>query len=334
MNIADMHRLPSLQPLSFQSPRADGITWQPPIGEEPKETDATGGSGAPSPADAGSEASDTSPLATLSPQVSQTIRNFLLQLQERGFFNGDGNDIVNGLSGAQVEGSDEADHIAVGSDAMVNAGDGDDTVYAWSGASVDGGAGNDTLVTWSQSHVMGGAGDDRIDTWSDSRVEGGDGKDFISAWSNSIVDGGAGNDDISVWSNSVVDGGEGDDVIAAWTGSVVDGGAGNDRISVRDDSEVTGGTGDDTITIRSGTVNYALGDGNDTVKADGATTLRFGEGITADTTHIAYDGDTAKITFDGSDETITVEHRPGSSVQLSFSDGTSKPLESADQTVA
>ncbi|MEI2387935.1 hypothetical protein [Breoghania sp. JC706] len=334
MNIADLHRLPSLMPLSFHSPRASEITWQDPLDSEESQSAGTNaGTASADSSETSQEESGTSPLVAPSSQFSETFRNFLLQLQERGFFTGEGHDFVNGIDGAQVIGTDEADHIAVGSNAAVSAGKGDDTVYAWSGSSVDGGEGNDTLVSWTQGRLSGGEGDDRIDAWSDSWVDGGSGDDYLSAWSNSLVFGGDGNDDISVWSNSVVDGGEGDDVIAAWTGSTVDGGAGDDRISVREDSEVTGGTGDDSITISSGIVNYAAGDGNDTIRAEGKVTLKFGAGIEPESTHVAYDGDTATITFDGSDEKITVENGPGAQVRLAFSNGTSLAVAAGDDLI-
>jgi hypothetical protein len=154
----------------------------------------------------------------------------------------------------------------------------------------------------------GGAGDDRIDVWTDGIVDAGDGDDVVRAWSNGLVSGGAGNDRLSGWSNSLVDGGDGADLISVWAGSTARGGAGDDAIYTSVDANVTGGTGDDLISVGGNSVvNFDAGDGKDTVYANRPTVLNFGEGITADKTHVTMsDRHTATITFDGSDDQIAL----------------------------
>jgi hypothetical protein len=130
----------------------------------------------------------------------------------------------------------------------------------------------------------------------------------VRAWSNGLVSGGAGNDRLSGWSNSLVDGGDGADLISVWAGSTARGGAGDDAIYTSVDANVTGGTGDDLISVGGNSVvNFDAGDGKDTVYANRPTVLNFGEGITADKTHVTMsDRHTATITFDGSDDQIAL----------------------------
>ena len=142
-----------------------------------------------------------------------------------------------------------------------------------------------------------------IRAWSNTVVLGGNGNDSIDAWSDSQVDGGAGNDVISAWANSRVSGGEGDDWISAASNGFVDGGSGNDTLTAVS-SVVSGGTGNDTIYDKHGsTVLFSAGDGKDTVYASRDTTLRLGEGLTADKMQVEVSGSTATISFgDGSDQ--------------------------------
>ena len=116
-------------------------------------------------------------------------------------------------------------------------------------------------------------------------------------------------------------GGEGDDWISAASNGFVDGGSGNDTLTVAG-SVVSGGTGDDTIYDKRGSTVVSAGDGTDTIYAGGDTTIKLGEGLTADKMQVEVSGSTATISFgDGSDQiTLHIGHR--SPVTVVFADGT------------
>ena len=261
--------------------------------------------------------------------LSPVVQTFLLRLQELGMTHvsgTDGHDRLAGWSKSLVDGGDGNDTVDVWSDSVVDSGAGDDSIRAWSGSGVYGGAGNDQIDIWSDSAVDGGDGDDSIRAWSNTVVFGGNGNDSIDAWSDSQVDGGAGNDVIRAWANSRVSGGEGDDWISAAGNGLVDGGSGNDTLTVAG-SVVSGGAGDDTIYDKRGsTILFSAGDGKDTIYAGGDTTIRLGEGLTADKMQVEVSGSTATISFgDGSNQiTLHIGHR--SPVTVAFADGTTTEI--------
>ena len=261
--------------------------------------------------------------------LSPVVQTFLLRLQELGMTHisgTDGHDRLAGWSKSLVDGGDGNDTVDVWSDSVVDSGAGHDSIRAWSGSGVYGGAGNDQIDIWSDSAVDGGDGDDTIRAWSNTVVLGGNGNDSIDAWSDSQVDGGAGNDVISAWANSRVSGGEGDDWISAASNGLVDGGSGNDTLTVVG-SVVSGGTGDDTIYDKHGsTILFSAGDGKDTIYASRDTTIRLGEGLTADKMQVEVSGSTATISFgDGSDQiTLHLGHR--APVTVAFADGTTTEI--------
>ena len=278
---------------------------KPPI--TPSQSEAAQSTAAPDAAmgDGGAPA-DTSTSIGASP----VVQAFLLRLQELGL--------------STVSGTDGNDRLGGWSKSLVDAGAGNDTVDVWSDSVVDGGAGDDAIKAWSNGVVHGGAGHDQIDAWSGSVVDGGDGSDVIKAWSDTTVLGGAGDDVISGWSNSKLNGGDGDDQISAWSDSLVEGGAGNDRISAYGNANVSGGSGNDTIWVGSDSiVNFAKGDGHDTVYAGPNTTLKLGDGLSADNTRVSVSGAVATISFEGSDDSITLQLGPYSPATLAFADGTS-----------
>lgn len=245
---------------------------------------------------------------------SPVVQAFLLRLQELGLSllpGTDGDDVINGWSKT-----------------LADTGDGNDTINVWSGSVVDAGAGDDVIKAWSDSVVYAGAGNDQVDAWSGSVVDAGDGDDIVKAWSDTTVLGGAGNDVISAWSNSKVNGGDGDDVISVWSDSVAEGGAGNDSIYAHSNALVSGGAGDDMISVGADSVvTFARGDGHDTIYADRNTTVKFGDGISADKTQVSVSGNVATITFAGSDDAITLHLGPRGPATLAFADGTAMSIE-------
>ena len=130
-------------------------------------------------------------------------------------------------------------------------------------------------------------------------IRGTDGDDTLhDNSSNSIILGGSGNDKLTAHGNDVM----------------LFGGKGND--------ELHGTRGDDPYywgdTAGIGTVSYVwnVGDGNDTIinvsnlerakKACGASYLRLGIGITADSLEFIRDNDNIRIKYTKTDETITI----------------------------
>jgi hypothetical protein len=75
-------------------------------------------------------------------------------------------------------------------------------------------------------------------------------------------------------------------------------------------------------------IKYAAGDGKDKLNLVGSdSTLEFGEGISAENTHISITDNTATITFDGSDrDSITVDLTPDSALTVKFADGSSQQI--------
>ncbi|MEA3535305.1 calcium-binding protein [Rhizobium sp. CC-YZS058] len=240
--------------------------------------------------------------------------------------------------------------IVGGVGSVVNGTDGDDVIYAGPGSSVSGGAGNDRISLIGGNCVAsGGAGNDIIggDSWN--YISGDEGDDILRGYGpkNTLL-GGSGNDEL----------------FAHGDRNTLDGGSGNDRIwAYRGAQDVTGGTGDDFIKIgndfvdgaqtmatgyycydtrttdidtgKGSVLHYSVGDGRDTVElySDSDVTLAFGEGITAENTHIEVQGDRVVITFAGREsDRITVKAVSDSTMTLRFADGTTKDLPTAGPT--
>jgi Ca2+-binding RTX toxin-like protein len=143
------------------------------------------------------------------------------------------------------------------------------------------GSDDDDLLTGDDNgnDISGGLGDDTIN--------GGGGPDTLSGDAgNDLIDGGdRGNTPSAYRDDNTLNGGEGEDsLIGGWENDLLDGGADDDRLEGEFGQDTyIGSAGDDLIisTSGGGTVEWALGDGNDLVLGtnDGLTT-RFGAGIT------------------------------------------------------
>lgn len=174
-------------------------------------------------------------------------------------YNSNSNTLVSGTSGKdtiQNGGYDKSGvYQSAGSYVTIQAGAGNDSVSNNGGDNViiDGGKGNDSL---------------QIDHGSYDSIFGGDGNDYIYAQADlSTISGGAGNDSIIVkyGAKLSIDGGAGDDFIEFMSGEEVAG----------DNSTISGGKGNDIIRLdyrdrygvdaKNVVINYASGDGNDTV---------------------------------------------------------------------
>ena len=178
---------------------------------------------------------------------------------------GGGNDLLYGREGADTIYGGEGNDIAYGNegDDLVEGGEGFNKLY--------GQEGDDTLRGGSdRDYLYGGEDDDEL--------HGGEGHDALygdwgttSAGGDDTLFGGAGNDTlIGNEGNDSLDGGEGDDDLrgdhirhstrtTGWD-DTLDGGAGNDTLAGgAGDDILSGGTGNDTF-------EFALGNGNDTIK--------------------------------------------------------------------
>jgi Ca2+-binding RTX toxin-like protein len=146
-------------------------------------------------------------------------------------------DVVVGTPGA-----DSISLIIVGGIDLVCGFGGNDTIFVFGpGSFVDGGAGNDNVAASDGATARGGAGDDFVEAIdAGSRAEGGSGHDQVL-------------------------------VIGAATG---DGGSGNDAVSGFNAAALNGGSGGDAVANESGNPAIDCGSGDDTVRANGATTVR------------------------------------------------------------
>ncbi|WP_181707778.1 calcium-binding protein [Chthonobacter rhizosphaerae] len=212
------------------------------------------------------------------------------------------------LSNARTWTGAGADSVTVGANSELFLGGGNDVADAGEGAVIDGEDGDDVLAAGSGSILVGGAGDDTLSASSQSELYGGDGNDTIAAGSMSWIEAGAGDDVVTV------DGEEAE----VW------GQDGNDTITVGANSTVSGGLGDDAITLTGdgSTVLFGPGQGSDTVRGSVASTIRFGEGLSARSLAVKVEGDDLVLSFSGKTETITYKDYQGSSPTLVFADGT------------
>lgn len=135
----------------------------------------------------------------------------------------------------------------------------------------------DTIYSDMASNVLidGGVGNDWIDTYyynENSTILGGDGDDSIyNSAANSTMNGGAGNDSIHNWGDNIS----------------INGSSDNDTINnTGDNVTIVGGSGDDSIDLHyriigayedayscANVVQYAEGDGNDTIQGIAFTDL-------------------------------------------------------------
>ena len=186
---------------------------------------------------------------------------------------------------------------------------GNDTITnEGSKVTIIGGAGRDSITNYGDSiKIYANAGNDSIWSWfgthTNITISGGDGNDRIELWGKkSSLLGGAGNDTIFIHGKNVTAyGGAGNDTIENWDDNVgrsddgdgkarIFGGAGADSIlNYGSGAIINTGTGDDIIRFSShkrdgvtysskrNVIQYALGDGNDTVYNFGSTdTLSIG----------------------------------------------------------
>ena len=193
----------------------------------------------------------------------------------------------NTVSGILITGTADNDSILnFGDDVTIDSGPGNDTIYSGLDAqkadrvSINAGDG-DNIIS-----VQGGSDSVTIRT--------GDGNNLIGSTSpNNAVFSGAGNDSVVFYTgadNNTMETGDGDDVIDAVGHNVtINAGAGNDKIrTYRNAYDITikAGTGDDEIALsgpvdsdHTNIVQYAEGDGNDTISTFSATdTLQITSG--------------------------------------------------------
>ncbi len=190
-------------------------------------------------------------------------------------------------AGILITGSPDNDSIInFGDDVTIDSSSGNDTIYSGlddkkaDRVSINAGAG-DNVVS-----IQGGSDSVTIRT--------GDGNNLIGSTSpNNAIFSGAGNDSVVFYTgadNNTLETGDGDDVIDAVGHNVkIDAGAGNDKIrTYRNAYDITikASTGDDDIilggpvdTDHTNVVQYADGDGNDTISAlTAADTLQITSG--------------------------------------------------------
>lgn len=179
----------------------------------------------------------------------------------------------NTVSGILITGTSDNDSIVnYGDDVTIDSGSGDDTIFSGlddqkaDRVSINAGEGNNIVSVQSGSDSV--------------TVLTGDGNNSIGSTSpNNVVFSGAGNDTVTFYTgadNNTVQTGDGDDVVDAVGHNVtIDTGAGNDKIhTYRNAYDITinAGTGDDAITlsgpvdtVHTNVVQYAAGDGIDTI---------------------------------------------------------------------
>lgn len=266
---------------------------------------------------------------------------------------GAGNDMIMTMDGATIETGSGNNYVSTYSYSSVTAGAGNDVIRTYDHATVDAGDGNDIVQTSSYSTVAGGGGNDVLQVSSHSQASGGDGNDVVIGYSYVDLNGGAGNDVMEGGDHSTVDAGEGNDLVFAYGYSTVqagagddviitsvnngpnqdyqifgyetvDAGEGNDYIQTGAHSNVTGGTGDDVIRLtgEGSTVNFAKGDGKDTILSRDDLTINL-TGYSKDDVIIDDRGDSMVISFKGSDDSMTLDMSKGMTVHLAFDDESS-----------
>ncbi len=189
--------------------------------------------------------------------------------------------------------------------ATIQALSGNDTVINYAAkVSVDGGAGDDVIGNAGSNVTLGGGeGNDWIENWDGNNVliDGGNGNDLLLNNYNSdngknlTINGGAGDDSIQNMHDSVtVNAGDDNDLIENYAETFsVNGGKGSDTVrNYGDNTTITGGADNDLISLQSASKNnriqYASGDGNDTISGFNATdTLIIGGGTGTYSTQVS-----------------------------------------------
>ena len=215
---------------------------------------------------------------------ADTINAYAEYNQVIKYSSGDGNDIIEGFN------SSDTLYIAKGSYSTMIGGDYNEdfivtvgkqkitlkyaVLYEYDKVIIKDSSGN--VAVYNDWKIMKGtSGNDFLDNEANNvTVDGGKGNDYIiNDGSYVTVLGGAGNDTVNSFGrNENISGGAGNDSIySGGDNSTVLGGAGKDSIDcLGDNTVVIGGKGNDAIDLRyygSFTVNYASGDGKDTVKS-------------------------------------------------------------------
>ncbi len=239
--------------------------------------------------------------------------------------------IINDTSKTRVTGTAYADTITnTGANVTITALGGNDSINnSGAKASISGGAGNDTVRNTDRGTdvtIYGGAGNDSVLNSANAKIYGGDDADTINNTNlgvNAIIYGDSGNDSVlnsakakiyggddadtiantNLGANATLSGDGGNDYIRTTDANNVsiDGGAGNDKIELLGSAKgltVKGGAGNDTVSIAAGSsalIQYASGDGNDSISGFGAT----------DTLSIS--GGTHSTTQSGSNVIVTVD---------------------------
>ena len=256
------------------------------------------------------------------------------------FNNGGANVTIKALAG------DDEITYKFGTAQYIDAGEGNDTLwyddknasgqYYPDNTTILAGPGNDVMeVGGRYDCVDAGDGDDSIATayWFSnySTISAGAGNDTINnryGGYYSFLNGDSGDDYIlSYAGNLTVNGGEGKDTLLACSGkSVINGGDGDDSIrALTSDMTISGDKGNDMISIVGGAkgniINYAAGDGNDTVcNYTSDTTVHITSG--AITEHAVSGNDLVLTVSDGSQTgTVTFKDMGKSNVIVVDKDG-------------
>lgn len=177
--------------------------------------------------------------------------------------------------------------------------------------SADGGAGADILDGSGGNDLLRGMdGDDRLfGGYGNDQLEGGLGADTLEGgFGDDILLGGQGNDTLFDYNsgNDQLFGGDGDDSLEVGRTArepggtiVLDGGAGNDTLLFGMWPFFRGSAKADHVT-------FIGGDGNDTIRAEGAATVDVDAGAGADTVDVAIDGTVNFITLGSGADTLSL----------------------------
>ncbi len=255
---------------------------------------------------------------------------------------GSSNDVVFVHHNGTVSTGNGADFVYLGANGTAHLGNGDDFAYQAMNSRVYGGNGNDTFHVVANGLAFGEAGNDSFRLDQNGTAHGGAGDDTFKTFSTSTVYGDAGNDRFEVGSLSTAYGGDGDDVMHTTGSGRMYGGNGSDTLSGYGRlSRYNGGTGNDVINLLgrpsgSGTIEYARGDGHDTVtsKDPGGSfdTLRLdlGKGITRDDVEVTATAEGLRISFSGQDGSILLQGYQKGLVTMSFADGSKRAVGTAE----
>lgn len=244
---------------------------------------------------------------------------------------GAGNDVVSAGGGSTVSLGSGNDIAVGGKQSQISGGSGNDGISAGSGSEIDGGDGDDVIAAGFGAHVTGGAGDDVIAAQKGSQVDGGAGNDVIAVGRDSVVTDLAGDNTVAGGANVKITTGDGSDVIAAASGSVISSGGGDDVVVAGEGATVDAGSGNDLVQLAArATLIYSRNSGNDTLAGsygDGGS-IRFGEGLAADSVKAELIGKDLRLTFAGESGSITLKDYAGEAPELIFADNSQLDLKS------